>query len=237
MLFRSLAGYRDADLVIGADGANSWVRGRYAEHFQPSIDWRPNKFVWLGTTFPYQAFTFIFKEDAHGLWGVHAYRYDRDYSTFILEATAETWRRAGLETASEDDTVAFTERLFARELEGHRILKNRSLWRNFPTIRNARWHHDNVVLLGDAAHTAQFSIGSGTKLAMEDSIALAQTVRSQRGVGAALAAYEAERRPQVEALQRAAQASIGWWEAMERYHRCQEPIQFVFCMIDRKSVV
>jgi anthraniloyl-CoA monooxygenase len=228
-----LGPYQGADLILGSDGVNSWVRERHAADFEPSIDWRANKFVWLGTTFPYQAFTFIYKEDAHGLWAVHAYRYDRDHSTFILEAAAETWRRAGLETATEDDTVAFTERLFARELQGHRILKNRSLWRSFPTIRNRRWHHDNVVLVGDAAHTAHFSIGSGTKLAMEDAIALARAVLDHREVGAALAAYEAERRPQVEALQRAAQASIGWWEAMARYHRRQEPLQFAFCLLTR----
>ncbi len=228
-----LARYRDADLILGADGVNSWVRAHHAARFEPSIDWRANKFVWLGTTFPYQAFTFIYKEDAHGLWGVHAYRYDREHSTFILECTAETWRRAGLETASEDDTVAFTERLFARELQGHRILKNRSLWRSFPTVRNARWHDDNLVLVGDAAHTAHFSIGSGTKLAMEDAIALAKAVQGHRSVPPALAAYEADRRPQVEALQRAAHASVGWWEAMERYHRRQEPVQFAFCLLTR----
>ena len=222
-----------ADLVLAADGVNSWVRQRYARHFQPDISWRRNRFVWLGTTFPFPAFTFIFKEDEHGLWRVHAYSYDARHSTFILECTEDTWRRAGLDEAREDDTVAFAQELFARELAGHPILKNRSLWRSFPVIRNARWHHDNVVLVGDAAHTAHFSIGSGTKLAMEDAIALSRSLLDRRDVGRALAAYEAERRPQVEALQRAAQTSLEWFEHTERYHGRLEPVQFAFSLLTR----
>ncbi|HEY2991995.1 MAG TPA: bifunctional salicylyl-CoA 5-hydroxylase/oxidoreductase [Methylomirabilota bacterium] len=223
-----------ADLVLAADGVNSSLRLRYAAHFQPSIDWRPNRFVWLGTTFPFPAFTFMFKEDAdYGLWRVHAYRYDARYSTFILETSEATWRRAGLDEASEDETVAFVQTLFARELGGHPVLKNRSLWRSFPTVRNARWHHDNIVLVGDAAHTAHFSIGSGTKLAMEDAIALGRALGEHREVGRALAAYEAERRPQVEALQRAAQTSLEWFEQTERYHGRLEPAQFAFSLLTR----
>jgi anthraniloyl-CoA monooxygenase len=226
-------GWEDADLVLAADGVNSWVRQRYARHFQPEISWRRNRFVWLGTTFPFAAFTFIFKEDEHGLWRVHAYGYDRRHSTFILEATEDTWRRAGLDEATENDTVAFAQSLFARELGGHPVLKNRSLWRSFPVIRNARWHHDNIVLLGDAAHTAHFSIGSGTKLAMEDAIALSRNLRETADVGRALAAYEAERRPQVETLQRAAQTSLEWFEQTERYHGRLEPVQFAFSLLTR----
>src|SRR5881296_1291705 len=228
-----LAPYRDADLVLAADGVNSLVRSEYAEHFQPHVDWRPNRFVWLGTTFPFRAFTFIFKDSPHGLWRVHAYRYDARYSTFIVETTEATWRRAGLDQAREDDTVAFTERFFARELEGHRLLKNRSLWRSFPTIRNAHWHWDNVVLVGDAAHTAHFSIGSGTKLAMEDAIALAAALQRHRDVPSALDAYEEERRPQVESIQRAAQVSLEWFEQTERYHGRLEPLQFAFSLLTR----
>ena len=227
-----LSPYADADLVLGADGVNSTVRARLAEHFRPNVDWRPNRFVWLGTTCAYRAFTFIFKEDRHGLWRVHAYRYAPDLSTFILETTEETWRRAGLADATEDDTIAFTERLFAEELRGHRILKNRSLWRSFPTVRNERWSHDNVVLVGDAAHTVHFSVGSGTKLAMEDAIALARALRRHVGVPAALEAYEAERRREVESLQRAAQVSLEWFETTERYRRL-EPIQFAMTHLTR----
>ncbi|HXG02292.1 MAG TPA: bifunctional salicylyl-CoA 5-hydroxylase/oxidoreductase [Candidatus Binatia bacterium] len=227
------ADFADADLVVGADGVNSTVRARWAEHFGPRIDWRPNKFVWLGTTYPFAAFTFLFKESEHGLWRVHAYRYDDRHSTFILECTDETWRRAGLDRADEADTAAFTERLFARELAGHRILTNRSLWRSFPTVRNARWHWRNVVLLGDAAHTAHFSIGSGTRLAMEDAIALAAALGRHRDVPAALRAWEEERRPLVESLQRAAQVSLEWFEQTERYYGRLEPIQFAFSLLTR----
>jgi anthraniloyl-CoA monooxygenase len=225
--------FADADLIVAADGVNSAVRTRYARHFGPSLDWRPNRFVWLGTTFPYRAFTFLFKENEHGLWRVHAYRYQEGASTFILEATEATWRRAGLDRATEDDTVAYAERLFAQELAGHRILNNRSLWRSFPTVRNARWHWQNLVLVGDAAHTAHFSIGSGTKLAMEDAIALSRALRWHRDVQTALQAYEAERRPEVESLQRAAEVSLRWFEETERYDGRLEPIQFAFSLLTR----
>jgi len=221
-----------ADLVVGADGFNSTVRERYAEHFQPSFDERPNRFVWLGTTCPFPAFTFYFKRDAHGLWRVHAYQYEPGHSTFIVEATESTWRSAGLDQATEDDTVAFCEALFKEELQGHRLLKNRSLWRNFVTIKNGRWSHGNVVLVGDAAHTAHFSVGSGTKLAIEDAIALAGALRRERDVPAALAAYEAERRPAVESLQRAAQVSLQWFEDTERYMSL-DPLQFAFNLLTR----
>jgi len=228
-----LGAYADADLVLGADGVNSVVRSRYAEHFRPEIDWRPNKFVWLGTTFPYPAFTFLFKESEHGLWRVHAYRYDQSMSTFILETTEATWRRAGLDRADEDQTLAFCERLFADELQGHRLLKNRSLWRSFPTVRNGSWRHGHIVLVGDAAHTAHFSIGSGTKLAIEDAIALARALTSHGEVEKALAAYEEDRRPEVERLQRAAQVSLEWFEQAERYHARLEPNQFAMSLLTR----
>ncbi|HJS43339.1 MAG TPA: bifunctional salicylyl-CoA 5-hydroxylase/oxidoreductase [Gemmatimonadales bacterium] len=224
--------YADADLVLGADGFNSIVRERYAEHFQPSMDERANRFVWLGTTRPFPAFTFYFKRDTHGLWRVHAYQYEPGHATFIVEATEQTWRSAGLEKASEDDTVRFCEALFRDELEGHRLLKNRSLWRTFVTIKNAIWSHQNVVLVGDAAHTAHFSVGSGTKLAIEDAIALSSALRRERDVPAALAAYETERRPAVESLQRAAQVSLQWFEDTERYMNL-EPIQFAFNLLTR----
>jgi anthraniloyl-CoA monooxygenase len=228
-----LSPWADADLVVAADGVNSAVRGRFAEAFGPRIDVRRNKFVWLGTTFPFRAFTFIFKESEHGLWRVHAYRYNATDSTFILETTEDTWRRAGLADATEDDTLAFVETLFARELDGHPLLKNRSVWRSFPTVRNTRWSHGRVVLVGDAAHTAHFSIGSGTKLAIEDSIALARALRTHAGVPQALAAYEAERRPEVESLQRAARVSLEWFEDTERYHGRLEPLPFAFSLLTR----
>ncbi len=221
-----------ADLVFAADGVHSAVRERYRDHFQPEMDVRPNRFVWLGTSRPFPAFTFYFKSDPHGLWRVHAYQYEPDRSTFIVEAREETWRAAGLEGASESDTIAFCERLFAEELEGHRLVSNRSIWRSFPTVRNRRWHHGRIVLAGDAAHTAHFSVGSGTKLAMEDAIALGAALREHRELPEALAAYEAARRPAVESLQRAAQASLQWFEDTERYMRL-EPLQFAFALLTR----
>ncbi|HMA42464.1 MAG TPA: bifunctional salicylyl-CoA 5-hydroxylase/oxidoreductase, partial [Gemmatimonadales bacterium] len=227
-----LAPYLDADLVLAADGANSIVRDRFAAAFRPSVDWRPNRFVWLGTTRPFPAFTFYFKADRHGLWRVHAYQYERGASTFIVEAREETWRAACLDRASEHETTAFCEELFAEELAGHRLLRNRSIWRCFGTVRNECWHHDNIVLIGDSAHTAHFSVGSGTKLAMEDAIVLVRALGANSDLPAALSAYETERRPVVESLQRAAQVSLQFFENTERYMD-QEPVQFGFNLLTR----
>src|SRR5262245_46585641 len=162
----------DADLIVAADGASSTVRQLLRDRIRTTIDLRPNRFVWLGTTKPFPAFTFYFKRDDHGLWRVHAYQYAPGRSTFIVECREDTWRTAGLEHASEDDTAAFLERLFAEALDGHRLITNRSIWRQFPTIRTDPWSSGGVVLLGDAAHTAHFSVGSGTRMAMEDAVAL-----------------------------------------------------------------
>ncbi|MGH2569791.1 MAG: bifunctional salicylyl-CoA 5-hydroxylase/oxidoreductase [bacterium] len=227
-----VAAHRDADLVLAADGANSGIRCRLAEHFRPVVDLRPNKFVWLGTTRPFPAFTFYFKESEHGLWRIHCYQYEKGGSTFIVETTDEAFRASGLEESDEDATIAFCEELCREELAGHRLLKNRSVWRNFPTIANQRWSWENVVLLGDAAHTAHFSVGSGTKLAMEDAITLVEQLAGNGDVAAALRRYEAERRPAVESLQRAAQASLQWFESTERYMR-SEPVQFGFNLLTR----
>ncbi len=221
-----------ADLVVGADGFNSQVRSRMAEYFRPTIDERPNRFVWFGTSRPFPAFNFFFKRSPHGLWRVHAYQYEPGHSTFIVETTERCWQSAGLAEADEAASAAFCERLFSEQLAGHRLLVNRSIWRRFPTVRTARWHHRNVVLLGDAAHTAHYSVGSGTKLAMEDAIALSSAISGHRAVPEALAAYEAERRPPVESLQRAAQASLEWFEDTERY-LTMEPIQFGFTLLSR----
>lgn len=223
----------DADLVIGADGVNSALRKHLGHAFEPQIDLRPNRFVWLGTTRPFPAFTFYFKEDAHGLWRVHAYQYDaQGNSTFIVEARESTWAAAGMDRASEDETVRFLSELFADELAGAPLVRNRSLWRQFPTVRNARWSAGNVVLIGDAAHTAHFSVGSGTRLAMLDGIALVEALDGESSVGRALERYEEERRPPVASLQRAAQASLQWFEDVERYWHL-EPVQFAFSLLSR----
>jgi len=223
---------RSSDLVVAADGVNSAVRSAYADRFGAQIDWRPNRFVWLGTTFPFDAFTFYFDRSEHGLFRVHAYRYAPEQSTFIVECREDTWHRAGLDRASEEETVAYCERLFEKRLAGHRLLRNKSVWRSFPTIQNERFWFDNVVLMGDAVHTAHFSIGSGTKLAMEDAISLADALDAHAGLADALDAYEADRRPKVEALQRAAQVSLEWFENTERYMDL-EPLQFEFSMLTR----
>lgn len=223
---------RENDLVIAADGVNSQVRERFIDRFGARIDWRPNRFVWLGTTFPFNAFTFYFEENEHGLFRVHAYRYEPERSTFIVECTESTWRRAGLDRASEDETVAYCERLFEKQLAGHRLLKNRSIWRSFPTIKNEHFYFGNLVLMGDAVHTAHFSIGSGTKLAMEDAICLADGLDQYKEIGEALAYYERERKPKVETLQRAAQVSLEWFENTERYMGL-DPITFEFSLLTR----
>jgi anthraniloyl-CoA monooxygenase len=220
------------DVIVACDGVASWVRDALAAELAPAVDVRPNKFVWLGCTVPYQAFTFVFKPTPHGLFRVHAYRYHEGGSTFIVECREDTWHNAGLAGADEDATVAILESIFADELAGHRLIKNRSIWRNFPTVRCGRWHGGNVVLMGDAAHTAHFSIGSGTKLAMEDAIALADELLGGHEVEAALARYEARRRPEVEALQAAAQASLEWFEGTERY-LAMAPVQFTYSLMTR----
>jgi len=229
---KSLAELGDADIIVACDGVASWVREALAAELRPSVDVRPNKFVWLGSTVPYQAFTFLFKQTPHGMFRVHAYRFAEQSSTFIVECREDTWRAAGLANADEDRTVAILEDIFAAELAGHRLIKNRSIWRNFPTVRCEKWHAGKVVLMGDAVHTAHFSIGSGTKLAMEDAIALRDELLASRDVPRALAAYEARRRPETLALQAAAQASLEWFEGTERY-RAMAPVQFTYSLMTR----
>jgi anthraniloyl-CoA monooxygenase len=221
-----------ADLIVAADGVASRLRDHLAGEFRPAVDWRQNRFVWLGTSRPFPAFTFYFKPTPAGLWRTHAYQYAPGRSTFIVEGREETWRASGLGEQDEAGTVAYLEQVFAEELQGHGLVANRSIWRRFPTVRNARWHAGNVVLIGDAAHTAHFSVGSGTKLAMEDAIALAGALKAAATIPGALAAYEAARRPAVESLQRAAQASLEWFESAERYHDL-EPPQFAFTLLTR----
>lgn len=222
----------EADLVLVADGVNSVIRAELADRFRPGVDFRPNRFVWLGTTKPFEAFTFYFNETDHGLFQVHAYRYEPGQSTFIVECSEQAFLKAGLDKASEDETIAYFEKVFEKELAGHRLLKNRSIWRAFPVIRNEVWHTGNAVILGDAAHTAHYSIGSGTKLAMEDSIDLAQAILSHEKVLDGLAAYEAARRPGVESLQRAAQVSLEWFESTPRYMK-MEPLTFAMSLLTR----
>src|SRR5262249_9798529 len=190
----SLDAVADVDLVVAADGANSTVRQLLRDRVTTAIDLRPNRFVWLGTSKPFPAFTFYFKRSEHGLWRVHAYQYAPGRSTFIVECRETTWRAARMQTATEQETAAFLESLFADELAGHRLITNRSIWRQFPTIRAEPWSSGNIVLLGDAAHTAHFSVGSGTRMAMEDAVALRDALAAGDDVAGALRTYETRRR-------------------------------------------
>jgi len=228
-----LSHYADSDVIVAADGLNSAIRTHYSEYFRPNVDLRPNRFTWLGTTRQFPAFTFYFKENEHGLWRVHAYNFEDGLSTFIVETTEAAWRSAGLETATEQETAAYCEDLFAEELDGHSLRVNNSIWRQFPTVSNGRWHHDNIVLLGDAAHTAHFSIGSGTKLAMEDSIALARALDEESDVTSAFERYQTARKSEVDSLQRAAQVSLEWFENTEDVFGRLEPEQFAFSLLTR----
>jgi anthraniloyl-CoA monooxygenase len=226
-----------ADLVVGADGASSAVRAALAGEFIPSLDRRHCRYIWLGTDLVFEAFKFFIAETAHGVVQAHAYPYDGRMSTFIVEMHERTWKRLGLGEQSIEGAVAWCSELFAGALDGHRLYSNNSRWTNFVTVRNRRWCADNVVLLGDAAHTAHFSIGSGTKLAMEDAVALAWAFRScGDDVRGATSAYEAERRPIVESTQRAAQASLEWFEGIGRYVP-QKRLQFAFNLLTRSRRV
>ncbi|MBM4378674.1 MAG: bifunctional salicylyl-CoA 5-hydroxylase/oxidoreductase [Deltaproteobacteria bacterium] len=233
---KSLSDLPPADLVLAADGVHSPTRAALSDVVKPSLDTRPNRFCWLGTTRPLRAFTFVFKETPHGLFRVHAYPFDDRTSTWIVECTEDTWRSAGLDRLDEAGTVAFCEALFAEELEGHPLLANRSTWRTFPTVRCAQWSSGNVVLMGDAVHTAHFSIGSGTKLAMEDAVALVEAFRAHgtSDVPAVLAAYQKARQLDVLKIQRAAQTSLEWFEHTERYAG-QHPLQFTFNLMTRSK--
>jgi len=226
------------DLLVGADGANSRVRTTYAQAFGPSIEQRRCRYVWLGATLPLDAFTFIFERTPHGWFTVHAYRFDEHSSTFIVECREETWRAHSLDTADTEQTLAFCERLFEPYLRGHRLMANSSHlrgrdWLVFARIANERWVHGNVVLAGDAAHTAHFSIGSGTKLAMEDAIALADAL-SAGDTSFALERYEELRKIEVLKLQNAARNSTEWFENVARYATLP-PEQFAYSLLTRSQ--
>lgn len=232
---------RNYDLVIAADGINSKVRPHYAESFQPSLDPRRSKFMWLGIDRALEAFTFYVKQTPWGVIQVHAYPYAENESTFLVEMHEKVWQEAGFDASeavnfppgvSDQESVEKLAEIFADELDGAALLTNNSKWITFNTVRNEKWSHKNVVLLGDAAHTAHFSIGSGTKLALEDALALAANLHEQPDIVSALEAYEAERRPVVLSLQRAAQASLEWFENIGQYTE-QDPLQFAFNLMTR----
>jgi anthraniloyl-CoA monooxygenase len=239
-----------ADLVIASDGINSRVRARYAATYAPDIETRRCRFVWLGTRRPFKAFTFAFEQTEHGWFQAHAYQYDADTSTFIVETPEDVWARAGLEGMSQEEGIAFCERLFAKHLDGHRLMSNAShlrgsaIWMRFPRVVCRRWTHWRegpdrrrvpYVLLGDAAHTAHFSIGSGTKLAFEDGIALVRELAASPGdLAAALGRYQDERSVEVAKLQNAARNSTEWFENVERYTALAAE-QFAYSLLTRSQ--
>jgi anthraniloyl-CoA monooxygenase len=228
--------FADADLIVLADGSNSRMREKHQAHFEPEIDLRSNKFAWMGSTKPLDAFTFIFEETEWGPFIAHAYQYEVGRSTWIFETDPETFRRAGLEGLSERQSADRMAQIFERFLGGYPLLINRSMWRNFPMIRSRRWVKDNMVLLGDAKATAHFSIGSGTKLAMEDAIALADALRDAPTVAAGLQRYEEDRREEVEKTQHAADVSLVWFEHVDRFWDF-DPVQFAFGVMTRSKAI
>ncbi len=218
----------EADVVIGADGVNSVVRQFYEREFNPRIEWLTNKFAWYGTRKAFDCLTLTFRSNEHGVWVAHHYRYAPNMSTFLVECDAATWQRAGLEQMSDEASRAYCEKIFAADLDGEPLLSNKSVWRNFPLLSNSRWHTANVTLLGDALHTAHFSIGSGTRLAFEDAIALDRAF-AERGddVSAALAHYENTRRPILEKIVAAANSSSFWYERMaDKMHFTPEQLAY-----------
>jgi 2-polyprenyl-6-methoxyphenol hydroxylase-like FAD-dependent oxidoreductase len=233
----SLDGCDDVDLIVGADGVNSLVRGTHAHEFGATLTYLTNRFAWFGTTKPFDTLTQTFRHTELGCFNAHHYRHAPDMSTFVVETDAATFARAGFDRMSEDDTKALCEQVFADTLGGHPLVSNRSVWRQFPQVRNARWSHRNRVLLGDALHTAHFSIGSGTRLAMEDALALDKALAAHPAdIPAALAAFEVARRPILEKLVVAADASGAWYENFAS-HMAQEPIDFAMSYITRSGRV
>ena len=229
--------YRDCDLTVGADGANSAVRRAYQDFFKPSIDVRKNKYVWLGTNHFFHGLTLTFRENEAGHFIAHSYKFDETTSTFIVECDEATWQRAGFDKKGGAETCAYLRRVFEDDLEGHELLTNNFVrWVNFPLVRNRSWSHENVVLLGDALHTAHFSIGSGTKLALEDSIALAKCFAEQPDVTGALREFERTRRPVVEALQDAAFSSLSMLENIVEDWEL-EPLPFAYKLMTRSGRV
>ncbi|HTD38593.1 MAG TPA: bifunctional salicylyl-CoA 5-hydroxylase/oxidoreductase [Candidatus Limnocylindrales bacterium] len=232
------ADYADADVLLIADGANSPTRRKYADVFGTTLENRRNRYIWLGTHRRFDAFTFAFGETPHGWFQVHAYQFDADTGTVIVECREETWRAAGLDRMNAEESVAFCERLFAPYLGGHRLMSNAkhlaNPWITFVQVNNARWFDENKVLIGDAAHTAHFSIGSGTKLALEDAIGLAAALKRNPERERAFEEYEAERRIEVLRLQNAARNSTEWFENVARYANL-EPEQFAYSLLTRSQ--
>jgi 2-polyprenyl-6-methoxyphenol hydroxylase-like FAD-dependent oxidoreductase len=225
-----------ADLIVGANGALSFVREQNQERFGTHCDVRPNKFIWYGTTRVFDSLSLTFRDTAHGVFCAHHYRYSPHMSTFLVEVEAATWTRAGFGDMSPEDTLRHCEQVFGKDLDGHPILSNNSYWRNFPAVWNERWSFDNVVLIGDALRTAHFSIGSGTRLAMEDAIALCRAFRETGSVPEALARFQELRLPPMKKIWDAAGVSLRWYERMGELMQL-EPVEFAYSYMTRTGRV
>lgn len=235
----SLSDLGKTDLIVAANGAFSWVRDEYKSKFGTTIDWRPNKFIWYGTTKAFNSLTLTFRETELGIFCAHHYRYKPDMSTFLVEVEEGTWNRVGFEHMSPGETIEYCERVFAKDLEGHPIVTNNSYWRNFPAVWNEKWSFDNVVLLGDALRTAHFSIGSGTRLAMEDAVALFKAFKElgTNNLQAVFQRYQEVRTPPMKKIWDAANISIRWYEDMDNLVRTLKPVEFAYSYMTRTGRV
>jgi anthraniloyl-CoA monooxygenase len=225
----------DCDLLVGADGANSLVRESFADRFEPTLDVRKNKYIWLGTPQLFQGLTLILRENEAGPFVAHAYRFNKTTSTFIVECVGDSWEKAGFANMTHQETCDYLAELFQRDLERRPLLHNDFVkWLNFTIVKNRHWVHENVVLLGDAAHTAHFSVGSGTKLALEDAIALAQCFGQISDVRMTIPMFQQVRKPVVDDLQAAAYSSLLWLEAAEEKLKL-EPIPLTYELMTRSG--
>jgi anthraniloyl-CoA monooxygenase len=226
----------DCDLLVAADGVNSTVRLNYVEQLQPELDLRTNRYIWYGTNQLFHGLTLTFRENSAGVFAAHSYKFNPTTSTFIVECDPETWDKAGFERMSDEDTRAHLGEVFAEDLQGHKLLSNNSKWINFLLVKNKNWFFENVVLIGDALHTAHFSIGSGTKLAMEDAIALAESFQQNTNVSDALTHFTETRRPVILDYQAAAFESMLWFENAASYMHLS-PLELAFSLMTRSGRV
>lgn len=227
---------KDCDLLLAADGVNSTVRLRYAEQLQPQLDSRAHRYIWYGTNQLFHGLTLTFRENNAGTFAAHSYKFNRTTSTFIVECDPHTWNKAGFATMGDEETRAYVGDVFSADLNGHPLLSNNSKWINFLLVKNKNWFFENVVLIGDALHTAHFSIGSGTKLAMEDAIALAESFQQTANVDDALNHFTAKRRPVIEDYQSAAFESMIWFENAAKYMHLS-PLELAFSVMTRSGRV
>ncbi len=230
----NLDNFSGSDLIIVCDGVNSTIRRNYPSYFEPELSSRTNKYIWFGTNQLFHALTLTFREDEAGVFASHSYKFNKTTSTFVVECDPDTWEKAGFASMTEDETREYLEKVFAKDLDGHPLLSNRSVWINFLLVKNKHWVHENIVILGDAAHTAHFSIGSGTKLALEDAIALFNELKIEENITEALKNYEEIRKPKVEQYQQFAYDSLVLFENLKEYMHLP-PIEMAYTMMTRSK--